>query len=72
MLKKYKFSFENHWSEKRFMINLIPNLEVRKLTIESDKITIKETPGLTVSWLGFGLNVSGIPYYFKKHIKENK
>jgi hypothetical protein len=54
------------------MINLIPNFEVRKLNIESDKITIKETPGLTLSWLGFGLNVSGIPYYFKKHIKENK
>lgn len=72
MLKKYKFSFENHWSQKRFKINLIPNLEVRKLNIESDKVTIKETPGLTLSWLGFGLNVSGIPYYFKEQIKEKK
>lgn len=72
MLKKYKFSFENHWSQKIFKINLIPNLEVRKLNIESDKTTIKETPGFTLSWLGFGLNVSGIPYYFKKQIKEKK
>lgn len=72
MLKKYKFSFENHWSRKRININLIPNLEIRKLNIESDKATIKETPGLTLSWLGFGLNVSGIPYYFKEQIKEKK
>jgi hypothetical protein len=72
MLKKYKLSFKNNWSNKKFKINLIPNLEIRKLNIGSDRLTIKETPGITLSWLGLGLDISGIPYYFKQSIKENK
>ena len=59
-----------HWKNKKISINIIPSLEIRKLNVESDKVTVKETPGLTFSWLGFGLDISGIPYYFK--IKTQK
>lgn len=72
MLKKYKFSFENSWNQKKIKLNLIPNLEIRKLTHESDKITVKETPGVTLNWLGFALNISGIPYYFKNNKKQKQ
>lgn len=66
MTKKYKINFLNHWKTKKISINIVPSLQIRKLDVESDKVTLKETPGLTISWLGFGLDISGIPYYFKK------
>ena len=65
MIKKYKVNVLNYWKDKNIFVNILPLLQIRKLDVKSDKLTVKETPGLTLSWLGFGLDISGLPYYFK-------